>query len=518
MKKYFILPLSLFILFLSCSCTEDNNAPVTDNISDKIQPVSSLSAVPTEKENQLCISWKNPNDNDLLKVEISYSTNVKNTTKASPNPILVNAEKGSESLIYIDLPYYSTYTVSAIAINKAGLKSAAVTTTATPLKPEDPDHPTPVFLQRADILMSSLIKRYLLGPRDVWKGKWPNPTGYWDGDAVVWGQGGGFSGYVALREASLGIEEYESKYTGTFDDRMLKSINQFLIRDTRNNVLGYSVYPASGNDRFFDDNVWIGLDMADLYMQTKKTGYLNYAKIVWKLLQTGRDNTLGGDGIYWQELPQKSNTKNTCSTAPAAVLATKLYLATGEGEYLEDAKKLYAWVKKMLQDPADYLYWDNIGPGENDQYSISKAKYTYNSGQPMQAACLLYKITRDPQYLTDAQNIARSFYSRWFTPFTSYATSESFRIPNPGEHMWFMAIAFRGFVELYKIDGDRTYIDNFEKTMTHAWLSDCRNSNTNLLNYNDLRGGITMTEWEIIHEGACVEILARLASLERDGL
>ncbi|UVS36159.1 hypothetical protein NXX87_08890 [Bacteroides faecis] len=73
----------------------------------------------------------------------------------------------------------------------------------------------------------------------------------------------------------------------------------------------------------------------------------------------------------------------------------------------------------------------------------------------------------------------------------------------------------RGFFELYSIDNDRKYIDDIEKSMIHAWSSSCHQGN-NLLNDDDLRGGTTKTSWEILHQGALVELYARLAVLERE--
>ena len=51
--------------------------------------------------------------------------------------------------------------------------------------------------------------------------------------------------------------------------------------------------------------------------------------------------------------------------------------------------------------------------------------------------------------------------------------------------------------------------------MIHAWSSSCHQGN-NLLNDDDLRGGTTKTGWEILHQGALVELYARLAVLERE--
>lgn len=183
-----------------------------------------------------------------------------------------------------------------------------------------------------------------------------------------------------------------------------------VVRDTEDTYLlkvpEYAVYPANGNERFYDDNIWIGLDMADLHAQIQDQRFLDKATMVWNYLMTGNDAICGG-GIYWR---------------------------------------------------------DNI---RSSDMVVSKDKFSYNSGQPMLTACLLYEITKEAKYLTDAQLIAHSAY---------------------------------------------------EKTLTHAWLSNCRNNATNLLNSNDFRGINSQSSWEILHEGACIEMLVRLASLERDGL
>jgi len=502
------LCLSLF------SCKKGNILFPGDEIGTTIAPVSQLTAVATTQKNELELSWTNPDDDNLLKIEISYSPASASATAAA-NPILLSATKASQIKYKLVFPSGARYTITLVAINKAGIKSSPVSVSATPLTPVATDA-TPLFLKRADTLMNSLVNLYLTGkPRDIWSSNYPQSDGFWDGAAVIWGHGGAFSGYAALKEAAEGIPAYKSKYENLYDTRLLTAIDKF--RNTKNGKAeAYAVYPGTGDERFYDDNIWVGIDMVDLYLLTKNPAYLTRAKMVWTFVLEGTDNVMGG-GVYWKEY---GNSKNTCSTAPAAVLAAKLYQATKEAPFLKSAKDLYSWCKNVLQDPADKLYWDNVTLSDpsnpNSALNVAKQKYPYNSGQPMQIASLLYTITGESQYLSDAQAIAKSAYKKWFIPFNSYTLGESFQILEPG-HVWFQAIMFRGFVELYKIDGDRTYVTAYEKTLSNAWLSNCRNKSTNLLN-GDFRGGTTQTSWEIIHEGACLEMLARLASLERDHL
>ena len=513
MKKIAIIIFCVYTTALF-SCKKDKAALPEDSIGKSINPVTLLKAQPTTEEKELELSWKNPDDDALMKVEVTY-TPAGPGAAAAPNPMLLDALKNEEMSIKLILPASEKYTIKVVAINKAGYRSVPATVQASPYTPGVQDL-TPVFLKRADTLMNALVKLYLDGkPRDIWSSDYPRKDGYWDGAAVIWGHGAAFSGYAALKEASEAYPEYKTRIANSYDNRLLTAIDQF--RNTRDGKPeAYAVYPGEGDERYYDDNIWVGIDMADLYLLTKNTGYLTRSKMVWDFILSGTDQVMGG-GVYWKEY---GNSKNTCSTAPAAVLAAKLYLATNDAAYLKSAKDLYAWCKKTLQDPADYLYWDNVHLSDeadpNSALVVAKDKYSYNSGQPMQAAALLYKITGEAQYLTDAQQIARSAYKKWFIPFNSYTLGESFRILDPG-HVWFQAVMFRGFIELYKQDGNDTYVKAYQKTMANAWLSSARNRSTNLLN-GDFRGGSVQTSWEILHEGACLEMLARLALLEHEGL
>ncbi|QES88325.1 glycoside hydrolase family 76 protein [Rhizosphaericola mali] len=157
---------------------------------------------------------------------------------------------------------------------------------------------------------------------------------------------------------------------------------------------------------------------------------------------------------------------------------------------------MYKWVKTKLQDPTDYLYWDNMSYGldgnGNKVINIGKTKYTYNSGQAIQAVALLYNIIGDNTHLKDAQDIASSIFGQWGSYFQSYTLGSGFNTIDPDGHVWFRAILLRGLIELYKIDKNRKYVDAYEKLLNNAWLSNSRNKETNLLNY-DFRGGTTKT-------------------------
>jgi hypothetical protein len=79
--------------------------------------------------------------------------------------------------------------------------------------------------------------------------------------------------------------------------------------------------------------------------------------------------------------------------------------------------------------------------------------------QVIQAGALLYSITGDEKYLTEAKQIA-----------------------------------LRGFIELYKIDGISTYVDAYREMLLQGWYSTCRNKTYNILNYQSFRGGVSQSK------------------------
>ena len=131
--------------------------------------------------------------------------------------------------------------------------------------------------------------------------------------------------------------------------------------------------------------------------------------------------------------------------------------------YLKQGKDLYEWTKKNLEDPKDHLYFDNIALNKK----IGRAKFAYNSGQMMQAAALLYQITKQRNYLEDAQNIAEACHKHFFTHFTS-PNGQTFQLLKKG-NIWFTAVMLRGFIELYQIDHNKSYLTDFQKSLDYAW-------------------------------------------------
>lgn len=367
-----------------------------------------------------------------------------------------------------------------------------------------------INMERADATLKAIYENYSVKKTSLMRETYPFDTSYTatylaDAEqankkndyAYLWPYSGMFTALNCLYESSG-----QKKYLKELDKNILPGLEEYW--DCSRIPCAYSSYinTAPVSDRFYDDNVWIGIDFTDLYAETNKLAYLKKAKQVWTFIESGTDDVLGG-GIYWCE--QKKGSKNTCSNAPGAVYALKLFMATQDSSYFYQGKNLYEWTKKNLQDHSDYLYFDN----KNLKGEIGRAKYAYNSGQMLQAASLLYKITKEDEYLVEAQNLAKASFQYFFDDFTS-SSGESFRLLKKG-NIWFTSVMFRGFIELYHIDGNKLYLDAFQKNLNYAWH-----------NARDERG-LFSVDWSgrekdsskwLLTQAAMIEMYARMAAIK----
>ncbi|MEN5433130.1 MULTISPECIES: glycoside hydrolase family 76 protein [Sphingobacterium] len=312
--------------------------------------------------------------------------------------------------------------------------------------------------------------------------------------AYLWPFSGSFSAVNALME----LPKKKREYQNILDQKVLVGLAGY--RDQKRLPVGYASYlnNAPVSDRFYDDNIWLGIDFTDSYLLTKKQAYLTKAKEVWAFVMSGEDDLLGG-GIYWCE--QKKESKNACSNAPASVFALKMYEATNDNHYLEEGRRLYYWTKEKLEDPNDGLFWDNMSLNGH----IDKAKYSYNSGQMLQAAALLYRLTQEKQYLMDAQKLGEACYSYFFQD----VTGQEFKLLK-NSNLWFHAVMMRGFISLFEQDHNPKYLAVFANNLQYAW------------NYMRDEKGLFYTDWTLkdrketkglLDQCAFVEMYARLAKL-----
>lgn len=363
-----------------------------------------------------------------------------------------------------------------------------------------------VDLKRADTTLRQIITHYDAGYASLFNETYPyredGRVTYLAGTdtlqgrrvAYLWPTSGLFTAVNMLLQSSG-----DKKYEALLDTLIIPGLQNYF--DTSREPECYQSYiiQANKSDRFYDDNVWIALDYLEAYTMTGKDAYLERSKLLWEFIISGWDDNAGG-GIYWNE--QRKLSKNTCSNAPAAVLAFKLFEITDDYDFFEKGLDIYVWTKETLQDHSDHLYFDNIDLEGN----IDRRKYAYNSGQMMQAAALLYNITGEKTFLEEAEKIGESaiFY---FTENFEAADGSRFRLFRNTDN-WFIAVMMRGYTELYNIDKNPEFLQIFKENMDHVW-ENVRDENG--LFSRDFSGEVDDQYKWLLDQAGLVEMWASLA-------
>lgn len=244
---------------------------------------------------------------------------------------------------------------------------------------------------------------------------------------------------------------------------------------------------------FYDDNEWVGIELARLYELDHNTEALQQAEQIIAFVMAGWQTT----GPSGQPLPcpggvpfsnAASNvSRNTVTTAPGAELAVQLYRITHNIRYLEFAEMAYGWVRACLLEPSG-LYADHI----NLSGSIQRSLWSYNQGSMMGAGMLLYLATRNREYLTQARRTAAAAR----TYFTYNRLS--------GENPFFAAVYFRNLLYLNYFTHEAPGSLPVREYAYYAWLR--HRLSDNLFAYG------SPPSPELLRQAAIVQIYALLST------
>ncbi len=315
--------------------------------------------------------------------------------------------------------------------------------------PSPANTPAPLLCRQwGDETLASMEKDFWLPARNLYveRGHLNQPPA--PPVTMMWGAGVALSALDAA--ARVDPDHYRTRLRAFID-----ALNTYWT--DANHIGGYDVQPGpKSNDRYYDDNAWIVLALAEAYEVTHQSGDLARAEATQRFVLSGEDNQLGG-GIYWHE--PKRTTKNTCVNAPAIVGALRLYQLTTKPAYLEDARRLYRWTCAHLQG-ADGLFADNIHLDGH----VDEVRFSYNSALMIRAASLLYAVTGEAAYLSDAQRIAHAAEGRWVVGTTG-------GIRDTGR---FAHLLLEGFLALHAVDHDPHWLDLDHRALLflHAQVRD----------------------------------------------
>jgi len=217
-------------------------------------------------------------------------------------------------------------------------------------------------------------------------------------------------------------------------------------------------YPGN-NDKYYDDNGLAIIGLVSAYEATGLQLYLERAnEILEQFTKGGWNATDGIGGVRWGTLTETSPSidRNACSTTLAALGALKLAQHNmNRTDNINWAAMLIAWMNETLVDPIDNLVRDglawNAGLGI---WEINPMKWTYNTGNLIWANALLYELTEDNQYLSDAERLASAALNRGNALYDQIVSNLDYRY-------WFDAGFFihhlvEGLLALYRISNDES--------------------------------------------------------------
>ncbi|MCL2769954.1 MAG: hypothetical protein FWD42_07605 [Solirubrobacterales bacterium] len=312
-----------------------------------------------------------------------------------------------------------------------------------------------------------------------------------------------------------------ANYQADVNDRMTGLSHYW---DGGPNPPGYDSYVTppfgGGGDKYYDDQAWVGLALAQEYRLSQSAGALSGAQGVFSFVYPGGWDTNSGEfdplGTFWVQqgagLGLTNHDRTTTSNAPNAELALRLaQLDPSNGTAYESAAtKIYGWVNQYLYN----VHANLIEPGAvNHEYDpskpplvfdkvtkgqIDKTLWTYNQGSMIAAGVLASRVTGNHAYLTNAEALANASLGH-FTE-AEYLNNQS--AP-------FMAIYFRGLLVLYAATTDTALqakiLQAAQSYADDAWNS--YRSEQNLFHLPSSPG----SSFRLLDQGALLQLYAALA-------
>jgi len=167
-----------------------------------------------------------------------------------------------------------------------------------------------------------------------------------------------------------------------------------------------------GGAKYYDDNDWVGIELARLYELTHSAAILATAEGIMAFEMAGWQTSpeLGCPGGIPFSNTTENSQRNTVTTAPASELALQLYRITGNVGYLRFAQMAYEWVRACLLQP-NGMYADHV----NRKGVVEPMLWSYNQGTMIGAGTLLYQATGNAGYLYEARQTAKAALA-YFTP------------------------------------------------------------------------------------------------------
>lgn len=239
----------------------------------------------------------------------------------------------------------------------------------------------------------------------------------------------------------------------------------------------------------YDDMMWWIISLARAYEITKEDKYLNHSKTGFSRVWEGAYDPVKG-GMFWAF---DHGGKTACINYPTVIGAMTLYNITKEKEYLDKAKEIYTWSRDILFDKND-------GKVADHKYKEEPTNWTtqlYNQATCIGSAVMLYKETKEKQYLDDA--ILATEYTK------NVMCDNNGILPyKTGIEQGIYTAIFAQYIIRLIEDGNQTqYIDWMRKNINKGWA----NKNSKNLTYKNFNVTCPSGTIEVYDASACPALM-----------
>ena len=236
--------------------------------------------------------------------------------------------------------------------------------------------------------------------------------------------------------------------------RKYRALHDKLYNGEKRHYANFNFHDCNTNTGWFvyDDIMWWTCALARAYDAFGKSEYLtnsekSFCRVWYGSTTVGDDGSYAdparfsgtsGGGMFWEWQPitnpnphQPGDFRSACINFPTVIAACLLHKLVPEGRtppteshptkqtkewYLEKAKEVYAWADATLikKTTSNGTIWGQVADGIHGG-GPEYHDHLYNQATYIGASCLLYQLTHEIDYLTNAQRGANYVISKMCT-------------------------------------------------------------------------------------------------------
>ena len=224
------------------------------------------------------------------------------------------------------------------------------------------------------------------------------------------------------------------------------------------------------NPWFRDDDGWWAIAWIKAYDLTSEKKYLDQAKFIFWDMTKGWNSVCNG-GLYWHK--RELNYKNAITNGLLLSVAAKLNLREPDDQrYLEWSQKIWKWYQQSGMINSENLVNDGL---DSSCRNHGQTTWTYNQGVLIGGLVDLYRSTKDPKLLKQADAIAEASIAKLTRNGILREACEDRNGEDKNDcgsdGAQFKGILMRNLVDLYQVSPKPIYREFIQKNAESIWAN-----------------------------------------------